>query len=62
MKLTDAVMLMERYRNCLKCSNQFIGDGEGQMITEETTFYRSCKCGWNVKVTIEEGADNAEQQ
>jgi len=44
--------LMKEYEKCPKCGNSHIANGEGKLIVEDTTFHRSCKCGW--EVTIEE--------
>lgn len=57
MKAQDTVMLIKRYEKCEKCENDKVGKSEGKLIVEDKTFYRSCKCGWSVKVSIEEGAD-----
>jgi len=51
-KLTRSMELMKEYEKCPKCGNSHIANGEGKLIVEDTTFHRSCKCGW--EVTIEE--------
>lgn len=49
MKLTDSLVLMERYSACPECGNGYIGNGEGAVEVKGETFYRSCKCGWSIK-------------
>jgi Domain of unknown function (DUF3797) len=50
MKLREALKLIEKYLECPKCKNQYINNGEGELIVEDDLFYRSCKCGWNVTI------------
>ena len=56
MKLTRSLELMERYTTCPECGNKHIANGEGKLFIEENYFYRSCKCGWEVKIQGEEEA------
>lgn len=50
MKLTKALELMETYASCPKCGSSDISGGEGRLTIRYGTFYRSCKCGWEVKI------------
>lgn len=54
MNAFKSVQLMQKYNNCPSCDSDKIGNGEGKLIIEDETFYRSCKCGWEVK-TDEDG-------
>ena len=50
MNIRKMLDLMKRHDNCPTCGNTYIGNGEGKLIVEDKTFYRSCKCGWEFKV------------
>lgn len=54
MNVLKSVQLMRKYNNCPACGSDKVGNGEGKLIIEDETFYRSCKCGWEVK-TDEDG-------
>lgn len=56
MNLRKSLALMEKYAECPQCHNNTIGAGEGVLIVEDETFFRSCKCGWSIK-TDEEGKE-----
>lgn len=53
MNFSRSLELMKKYTSCPECGNAYVSNGEGKLIIEGNTFYRSCKCGWEVK--IEEG-------
>ncbi|WP_084146722.1 DUF3797 domain-containing protein [Paenibacillus wynnii] len=55
MKFKKAVELSERYANCAECGNENVGNGQGTVRIEGNMFRRTCKCGWKVEVTVEEG-------
>lgn len=50
MNAWKSVQLMRKYNNCPKCGSENVGNGEGKLIIEDDTLYRSCKCGWEIKV------------
>lgn len=57
MKLTRSLELMQKYTECPKCGNAYIANGQGKLIIEDDTFYRSCKCGWEVKIQDDRSSD-----
>ncbi|HCQ6002069.1 TPA: DUF3797 domain-containing protein [Clostridioides difficile] len=50
MKLKDIIKLGEKYCYCPGCGNDKIGNDEGKLIVEEHTYYRACKCGFNILI------------
>jgi transcription elongation factor Elf1 len=54
MKAITAVELLDKYNTCPDCGNDKVGAGEGDVKIHDNVFTRSCKCGWMVKVTVEE--------
>lgn len=50
MKIENTIKLMKKYGACPECGNKFIGNGSGTLAIEDTYFFKSCKCGWKVKV------------
>lgn len=54
MKSSDVLMLSKRNKECPKCGNEYIGNGQGKLIIDDESYFRSCKCGWNVTITIKE--------
>lgn len=50
MEAYKTVELIKTYGACHKCGNELLGEGQGKLIVEEDTFYRSCKCGWSIKL------------
>jgi predicted RNA-binding Zn-ribbon protein involved in translation (DUF1610 family) len=48
MNALKAVQLMVKYTDCPECGNSNVGDGEGKVVADEDTFYRSCRCGWEI--------------
>lgn len=49
----ETVELLDKYDQCPKCGNDRIGNGQGSLVIEDKTFFRSCKCGWSIKVNEE---------
>ena len=45
-----AVQLMKKYSKCLECGNEKVGNGEGVFNIEDSSFFRSCKCGWEIEI------------
>lgn len=54
MKAFKTVKLMRKYGACPKCGNELLGEGQGKLLVEDDTFYRSCNCGWSIKLDSEE--------
>lgn len=50
MNIAETFKLIEQYAVCPECGNDHVGNGEGKLITEGKSFYRSCKCGWEVNL------------
>lgn len=50
MKLGDSMRLMEQYLNCPQCGSDRLGNGKGALIIEDEFFYRSCECGFELKM------------
>lgn len=46
MRLEDVTELMKLSAICSVCGNKFIGNDKGTLEIEESTFVRTCKCGW----------------
>lgn len=54
----NAVKLLEimgKYINCPVCGNDKVGNGQGYVISQDKTFTRGCKCGWEIKVNEDGG-------
>lgn len=60
MRAEKVALLLSRYETCQKCQNRAIGNGEGKLVIEDYYFFRSCKCGWFIKVN-ENGLDIRER-
>ena len=54
MNIIPATKLTEEYAVCPKCGSDKIGNGAGTLTIDEDIFTRSCRCGWEVKVDVEE--------
>ena len=54
MNVTKFLDLMGEYGVCPDCGNDLIGNGEGELYVTDTTFIRTCKCGFSVEI-CEEG-------
>lgn len=54
MKSRMLVELMEMFGNCPNCKNDKLGNGEGDMYMKDDTFYRKCKCGYEITMIISE--------
>jgi iron(III) transport system ATP-binding protein len=52
MNAWETIELINKYASCPNCGNEMIGNGQGAIIVEDTTFTRKCKCGF--EITIEE--------
>jgi hypothetical protein len=44
-----SMKLISKYSDCPVCGNGKLGNGEGVLIIEVNEFYRSCKCGWDIR-------------
>lgn len=49
MNMIKTLSLIKKYGNCPACGNGNVANGEGKLIVEDKTFYRNCKCGWEIK-------------
>lgn len=66
MNLQKASELIIKYGVCPECKNDKVGAGEGVLSTNNGVFFRSCKCGWKIRVdengnvlpNIKENLDN----
>lgn len=54
MKLIISQALMQAYEECPKCKNHYIGNGQGTLMVDAWDFKRTCKCGFEVNVKIQE--------
>ncbi|HEL7585444.1 DUF3797 domain-containing protein [Clostridioides difficile] len=50
MKMINVFKLLSMYCFCPKCGSDKLGEGEGKLIVDEHTYYRECKCGFNILV------------
>ena len=50
MKLKRTIELIMLYNACPKCGNEYVGDGEGDLIVDTNLFIRRCKCGFEIKI------------
>nr|WP_285223046.1 DUF3797 domain-containing protein [Exiguobacterium sp. s163] len=41
--------LIQKYNACPVCGSENVGNGAGRLVVKEDSFYRSCKCGWEVE-------------
>lgn len=48
MNYKKSMRLMEKYCDCPKCGNEYIGNGQGGITVEDDTFRRWCKCGFDI--------------
>ena len=45
-RLDLLVAIAKKNIDCPDCGNEYIGDGEGTLEVSDTTYKRTCKCGW----------------
>lgn len=50
MNMCKSMELIEKYADCPNCGNEFIGNGQGGLVVEDSTFRRFCKCGFDITV------------
>ena len=50
MKMINVFKLSSMSCICPKCGSDKLGKNEGKLIVDEHTYYRECKCGFNVLV------------
>lgn len=50
MNAIKLIELMQKYTNCPVCGNYKVGNGQGHIISQDKTFTRGCKCGWEIKI------------
>lgn len=49
MNAVKTLELIRKYNACPVCGSENVGNGAGRLVVEEDSFYRSCKCGWEVE-------------
>lgn len=54
MNIIKAMALINKYSVCQKCGSDKVASGEGTLNITETSFERTCKCGWSVR-EVEQG-------
>lgn len=54
MNVKLCIVLTEIYSKCPYCKNPYVGNGQGALLIDDKEFKRSCKCGFEVTVTIKE--------
>lgn len=52
MDIRESLDLMNKYNKCPECGSDKVGNGEGVLDVGDSTFFRSCKCGWEVEVKV----------
>lgn len=50
MNAGNVIILLKKYRKCIKCGSEKLGSGEGVLEIKDDIFTRSCKCGFNIKI------------
>lgn len=55
MEIEKVTKLLNQYKECPDCGNKYVGNGQGTLIVDDDTFYRSCKCGFQVKTRDDGG-------
>lgn len=60
MDASKAVVLLQKYNECPECGSDRTGDNKNVVKIHKDTFFRSCECGWSVKV-VEGDADVSDQ-
>ncbi|WP_099335826.1 DUF3797 domain-containing protein [Clostridium cadaveris] len=53
MDIYTVCKLLGTYGACPKCGNKYLGDGEGTLEVNETSFKRTCKCGFEINIDNE---------
>ncbi|MBM7580057.1 DUF3797 domain-containing protein [Jeotgalibacillus terrae] len=56
MRLERLMELGKQHSKCPQCGSSKIGGGSGMIYVDDTTFRRTCKCGWKVEVKEEGGS------
>lgn len=41
---------LKKYGVCPECGNELLGNRQGTLLIKDETFYRSCKCGFSIKL------------
>lgn len=58
MNMSTKLKFMGLFSKCPNCGNERLGNGEGEMYIDETSFGRTCKCGYEIKFQIFEKFPN----
>lgn len=54
MKIDLLLAIARKHFSCPECGNTYIGDTQGTLEVDDTTYKRTCKCGWTHEEVIEE--------
>lgn len=55
MNALKLIELMQTYKNCPVCNSDKVGDGQGYIASQDKTFKRGCKCGWEIEIHEDRG-------
>ena len=50
MNAVKAMKVSQKYAVCPDCGNGLIGNGQGSIVIDETTFMRTCRCGFHITI------------
>ncbi|MER3123048.1 DUF3797 domain-containing protein [Bacillus altitudinis] len=50
----DLLKVSKLINGCPNCSNDLIGNGQGTLEVEETSFKRTCKCGFSIELNTQD--------
>ncbi|MDU5080255.1 DUF3797 domain-containing protein [uncultured Tissierella sp.] len=46
MYVSKLIPIMKKYEKCPQCGSTTVGNGEGGITVDDTTYKRTCKCGF----------------
>lgn len=50
MDMQMSIKLLKKYSDCPVCGNDKVGNGYGRLDVDDDMFFRSCKCGYSIKI------------
>lgn len=50
MDIQMSIKLLNKYSDCPVCGNDKVGNGAGKLDVSDEIFFRSCKCGYSIKI------------